>query len=224
MTRALDEEDMSGRSGVNLLTFLLVIGLFVAEAPGFWWFEKRFETLENRLVELERLDPKLERLGTELKGGLSGLHDLAERMDALQKATAPLARVDRSLDLLAEKVGGEIAPAVARISQLAAGVANAEAQLKALSEALAATQQKIAEQGNVTVGTLKRQQQEWFTKLDARLKAVSEAQGKLSSGLAGIQTRLKEVSDAQGKLSGLTTDIKTLRNEQIGRASCRERV
>ena len=213
MTPVSDEEDMSERSGVNILTFLLVIGLLVAAVLGLWWFEKRFEAFESRLVELERLDPKLERLGRELKGELSGLQDLTERMDALQKTTAPLARVDRSLDLLSEKVGGEIAPAVARISEVAQGVANAEAQLKALSEGLAATQQRIAEQSGVTVGTLKSHQQEWFTKLEPRLSAVVEAQGKLSTELTGLQTRLKEMSDAQGKLSGLTGELKTLRSE-----------
>ena len=219
---------MSERGWFATLTFLLVAVLLVAAGVFTWWSEKRFTSLDERLSELEPLGRQLDRLSREVKGELSKLEDIQKAIAGVQKSTAPLVRVDRSVDLLTDKVGKDIAPSVARISELTTGMASTHTQVRALSDALSKAQKELAEQTKTLLAThrtetaqaLKTQQEAMASelkKLDERLKVLSESEAglgteltKLSTqlkGLSAIEASVKTVSGIDGKLTTLTKEL-----------------
>ncbi len=204
---------MSEKSASSVLTLVLVIILSIGGGLGVWWFEKRFVSLEDRLMELEQLGSRMNQLTHDIKSELSCVEELRKAIEATQKSLAPLVRVDRSLDLLSDKVGNDIAPSTARIPEIASGLANVQTQLKALSGALSTTQKNLSthiETSKVeTVKALTNQAkllESKVSKLEPLLLAISDAQKKLS----GFDKEFKPLSD---KLDALTKAVDSLKKQ-----------
>lgn len=191
---------MSGKSASNVLTLVLVIILSIGSGLGVWWFEKRFESLETQMMELERLGPAMKRLNRDLKSELSFVSELRKAVEATQKSLAPLVRVDRSLDLLSEKIGKDIAPATARIPEIASSLADVQTKLKALSAALSATQKDT----NARITT---SQAETVKALTGQTKLLAS---KLESKVSKLEPQLAAISNAQKKLTGFNKEFKSL--------------
>ena len=211
---------MSEKSASNVLILVLAVIMSIGGGLGIWWFEKRFVSLEDRLMELERLGPRMKQMSRDLKSELSCVSELREAISATQKSLAPLVRVDRSLDLLSGKIGKDIAPATARIPKIASSIADVQTKLKALSTALSATQKnlnariKTSQTETVKVLTdqtklLTSKLESKVSKLEPRLAAISETQKKL----ADFNKEFKSLSD---KLNALTKAVGSLKRQLQG--------
>lgn len=191
---------MSEKSASSVLTLVLVIILSIGGGLGVWWFEKRFVSLEDRLMELERLGPRMNQLTHDIKSELSCVEELQKAIEATQKSLAPLVRVDRALDLLSEKVGNDIAPSTARIPEIASGLADVQTRLKALSTALTTTQKDLSTR-------IETSKAETVKALSDQAKLLAS---KLESKVSKLEPQLLTISDAQKKLSDFNKEFKSL--------------
>lgn len=200
---------MGERPILAVVTVVLLLVLLVTAGLTAWWSDTRVQKLEERMTEMELLTPKLDAFRQKVEKDLSRVQDIQEAVATLQKTVAPMAKIDRSLDALSEKVGKDIGPEMAKISDILANLAGASTQLKNVSDTLTTMRQQMDKQGTDTAETLTGQSKS-LQALATELKAISDAQTGLLTEVTKLAEQLKSISEAQGALAGTVEEVKTL--------------
>ena len=189
------------------------MALLIAACLGAWWSDRRLQVLEDRLTEVERLGPKVDGFRQEVEKDLSRVKEIQEGIAALEKGVAPLAKLDKSMDALTEQMGKDVAPEVAKISDIVTGLASTSSQLKAVAEAVATTRTQIADkldkQGTETAAELANEAK-GLAAVAKELQGLTEAQTGVLVEVAKLQTQMQAIADAQGSLAGTADEVKML--------------
>jgi len=208
---------MGDRPILAVVTVVLLILLLVAVCLATWWSDRRVAVLEERMLELERLNAKVEGFRQEVGKDLARLRGMEESLGNLQKSLGPMAKIDHNMDVLTEKVSKDVAPDIEKIADLATGLTTTSSQLKALSDSAAASLQllmdRVGKQGTDTTDALGAQTKSLIA-LETELKGMSDAQAGLLVELAKLETHLQAMSDTQTNTTNAVDEVKTLA-EQI---------
>ena len=203
--RVMGERPILAGVTVGLLVVLLVTAGLTA-----WWSDRRLQVLEERMTELELLTPKLEAFKQEVGKDLARVRGIEEAIGTVQKTLGPLAKMDRSMDALSEKVGKEVAPQVEQMTKVVSDLQTANTQLRG---EMAALQQQLSErmdkQGTVTNEALVGQAKT-LQSLATGLQQLSETQTGLLTEITKLEGHLKSLAEAQDMLAGTVDEVKML--------------
>jgi|GEM_PF-5685776 len=200
---------------VLMLGFMVV--LLIAAGLLWWWSDQRVGQLEQQLTDLGRLEPKLNRLREDMETKLERLWKLEQGIEKLQSTLAPLEKMNLSMNLLAEKVGKDIVPEVAKLTEVLTRLGNTESQLKAVAEALTTTKQQLTDRvdkQSIETGTVLTSQMKKLDALEASLKGIQDAQAGLLTEVAKLEAQLQDIAKTQEGLAESAEKMKTL-TEQV---------
>ena len=166
---------------VSLLTLAAMCGLFLMAVV---WVPSRIDKLDERLSRIDQLGARLDRIQVQI----DKLGVLEERLSSTAEAIAPLARVDRTLDGITQKLDKSVVPGV---NDLKGRVAS-----RSDVDRLAAEIAKVAKQ------TQPRD--------DAALKNLGKDVAALKAQLDGVRKSLGGIQSIGKDVKALSLEIQKL--------------